>query len=309
LNKCYTTSRNVPKQKKKPEIYIDELPEDYRLQLGNYKKPIYIDPNKADLLYCATGSKETFIKFRYTQNQRNKETRRKKHQKILENEKEENPITHEMELLLSSCSSKTDDFEKFKDYIIIKNKVNFELQPFYNRELWRKLRLSTFVRTKQSESKMIENFKKKFGGPEDAFVSIGDWAQKSQMKFHAPTKGKGFRDVFRKAGYSVYLVNERYTSKRCSKCKHSGAECEKFRIIENPRPGKRPKNSVLCNGLVRCKICNTLFNRDTNAVLNIRQVTLCALRLKERPKYLTLKTNSNPVEDLSSIAGVKHETV
>ena len=297
-NKLFTT-RKVPKQIKTPEIYIDNLSEDIRITLNKTKTPVYIDPNKADLLYCGSGSKETFIKFRYTQNQRNKETRRKKHQKILEAEKVKNPLTLELETELSKFSSKTISFQKFKEYILVKNKVNHELLPFYNRILWRKLRLSAFVRTKQSESKMIKNFKNKFGSPENAFIAIGDWSQKSQMKFHEPTKGKGFRSIFRKAGYSVYLVNEKYTSKRCSKC-HNGAECEKFKKIENPRPNR--ENSVICNGLVRCKICKTLFNRDTNAVLNIRQITLRALKLKRRPTYLC--KNSNPV-----IAGVNHETV
>jgi hypothetical protein len=33
------------------------------------------------------------------------------------------------------------------------------------------------------------------------------------------TKGKGFREMFRKAGYQVVLLNEHNTSSKCIHCK------------------------------------------------------------------------------------------
>lgn len=49
-------------------------------------------------------------------------------------------------------------------------------------------------------------------------VWFGDFEQKKHMKFKEPTKGKGMRTLFRKAGFPSYLVDEFRTSCRCSKC-------------------------------------------------------------------------------------------
>jgi hypothetical protein len=49
-------------------------------------------------------------------------------------------------------------------------------------------------------------------------------------------KGKGFRTLFRKAGYKVYLVDEFRMSCRCSHCESDDGICKTFRECENPRP-------------------------------------------------------------------------
>ena len=64
-----------------------------------------------------------------------------------------------------------------------------------------------------------------------------------------PTKGIGFRNMFRKSGSQVYLVDEFRTSCRCYNCE--GGECFKFREIGNPKPAKN--NSILSHGLLLCK--------------------------------------------------------
>ena len=279
------TGKFAPKQPKLvPELYINEIEKSVREQMKT-RKIISIDPNKDDLIYCSTGTRETFETFRYTQNQRRKETRVKKYKKILQKEKKDFPETHEFEKLLSETNSKTIDFQKFREYIRLKSIVNLKLKEFYEREIWRKFRLSVFVKTKISESRMIENFKKKFGEAKDVVVAFGDWSQKKQMKFKEPTKGKSFRTLFRKAGYSVFLVDEFRTSKMCSCCKKEEGVCEKFKKIFSPRPWRKDVENI-CNGLVKCKTCNTLFNRDVNSTLNIREIALNALNGLERPSFL-----------------------
>ena len=65
----------APKPKKGDgEIYIDEV-DDYA-PLTN-KRVIAIDPNMSDLLYCVEGDTKDQTKFRYTQDQRRKETQAK----------------------------------------------------------------------------------------------------------------------------------------------------------------------------------------------------------------------------------------
>ena len=119
------------------------------------------------------------------------------------------------------------------------------------------------------------------GEPETTIIAIGDFEQRKHRKFKEPVKGKGFRTLFRKAGYGVYLVDEFRTSCRCSAC---GGECKTFRVCENPRPFRT--GSVLRHGLVSCETCSRLWNRDTNAASNIWKIAVRAIRGEARPGYL-----------------------
>ena len=103
-----------------------------------------------------------------------------------------------------------------------------------------------------------------------------------------PVKGKGFRTLLRKKGYEVYLVNEFRTSCRCNHCE---GECKTFRKCSNPRPWK--KNIITRHGLLECKTCNRLWNRDMNGSLNILKICKEAIAGNERPAYLkrSIKTS------------------
>ena len=138
---------------------------------------------------------------------------------------------------------------------------------------------------KRSEHKMLNKFKAKFGTPEETIIGFGDWEQKKQMKYKEPTKGIGMRTLFRKAGYHVYLVDEFRTSCRCSKCE---GECEKFRECQNPRPWKK-NETTLRHGLLMCKTCKGLWNRDVNSSFNIFKIVEETIAGKGRPEYLQRK--------------------
>ncbi|KAH9254010.1 hypothetical protein BASA81_007885 [Batrachochytrium salamandrivorans] len=114
----------------------------------------------------------------------------------------------------------------------------------------------------------------------------GDWSRGSQMKFLEPTKGVGMRKLFSRAGYEVVLVDEFRTSCTCFGCE--GGACEKFRVVENPRPWMRAKRPmVLRHGLLRCKTCERLWNRDRNGSLNIMRCAQAARLGGQRPSYMT----------------------
>ena len=120
--------------------------------------------------------------------------------------------------------------------------------PFYSEYIFRKLKLGGYMRRQITEARLLARFKKLFDGPESTIVAIGDFDQRKHRKHHEPVKGKGFRTLFRKAGYDVYLVDEFRTSCRCSAC---GGECKTFRACENPRPYRT--GSVLRHGLVQVR--------------------------------------------------------
>jgi hypothetical protein len=198
---------------------------------------------------------------------------------------DKNIIEYETEL--SQYNRKTLDIEKFKIYIREKNRINHILFGFYRKELFRKLKLGRYINTKRNEQKMINQFKKTFGNPEETIICIGDWEQRKQMKYKEPTFGKGMRILFRKKNYKVYLVDEFRSSCKCSNCKKK--VCEKFRVRQHPN--KKKDELHLVHGLLRYKSGYGLWNRDRNGSSNIYKIELKAINKLERPSYLCRESN------------------
>ena len=297
--------KRIPKGKKvNSEKYIDELEKKDYERLQN-KTLVAIDPNKSDLVYAVDGIEKERNQFRYTQDQRRKETKQKKYRDIVLDLKEEKIFCDtyienaeekklyksviELETELSKYNKKTLNVEKFKKYLIKKNEINKLLYSFYEKEIFRKLRLNGYLNRLRSEQMMINNFIEKFDKPENTVIAFGDFEQKKQMKYKEPTKGKGMRDILRKAGFEVYLVDEFRTSCRCNVCE---GECETFRICKNPRPWQNEKLTTR-HGLTRCKTCKVLWNRDENSSCNIYILAKNAIRRKKRPEYLCRQQKEN----------------
>jgi hypothetical protein len=285
--------KKLPMMKKKisKELYIDELEDYTKLQT---KKIISIDAGKMDLIYCVNGSTKDATTFRYSQDQRRKETKMKKYNNIIigmKHNKIQGKTIIEYETEISNYNRKTLDIIKYKEYLQVKNRINHILFGFYRKELFRKLKFGRFINTKRNEQKMISQFKKTFGNPEEVVICIGDWEQRQQMKYKEPTLGKGMRTLFRKNNYKVYLVDEFRTSCKCSNC--NGGICEKFRVRENPRPNK--DDLRLVHGLLRCKSGCGLWNRDRNGASNIYKIAYNAIHKKERPSYLCREISNQAV--------------
>jgi hypothetical protein len=271
------------KKNKVEEQYIHKLDSPKKKELLE-KKLIGIDPGKSDLLYCID---EKGTKFRYTQNQRRFETKKKKFNKIRQKEGEtiiENKSLSKWEEELSEYNSKTLEFDEFKKYLEAKNKISKKIIIKYREEIYRKLKFKTFINTQSSEANMLNNLKKKFRcDPSKTVIGIGDYEETHHRKYHEPVKGKGFRKLLRRGGYELYLVNEYRTSCRCSWCgkQEIEGECEKFR--EKPHENGK---TYLVHGLLRCKTCWRMWNRDVNGSQNILQVVRNELEGKGRPKHL-----------------------
>jgi len=261
---------------------------------------IGIDPGKEDLIYATNGQKikkkngkEKISTFRYSQNQRRKETKMKKYKKIINNDKKNNQINNktieELESSLSNYNSKTCDYKLFKEYVKNKNKLNILVQTYYEKKLYRKLKWYSYINKKKSESWMINNFKNKFGGPTNTLVCIGDFSQKHSMKYKEPTKGKSIRKLFKNAGYKLYLVNEFNTSKKSF---IDGNDMEKFRIRNHPKPWLKNTTKQV-HGLLRSENVtlnnnpkHVLVNRDLNGSMNILKKAKCIINNIDIPKYL-----------------------
>jgi len=283
--------KRLPSAKKgvSKELYIDELNDYSTLQ---NKKIVGIDPGKSDLIYCVDDASKDANVFRYSQDQRRKETKMKKYNNIIlgmKTKKIQGKSVIDYETELSLYNRKTLCMDKFKAYINEKNRINHLLFDFYAKQLFRKLKFGRHINIKRNEQKMIRDFRKMYGNPEEVVICIGDWEQRKQMKYKEPTLGKGMRGLLRKNKYKVYLVDEFRTSCKCSKC--DGGVCEKFMVRKNPRPNK--DDMRLVHGLLRCKSGCGLWNRDRNGSSNIYKIAYQAIHKLERPSYLCREIKSN----------------
>ncbi|KAL0223008.1 hypothetical protein P9112_002398 [Eukaryota sp. TZLM1-RC] len=105
------------------------------------------------------------------------------------------------------------------------------------------------------------------------------------MKFKKPTKRKGLRILFKKAGYKVFLIDEFRTSCCCFTCKKAEKTVETFRWCRNLRPWNMHEMSTRY-GLTMCDSCESIWNRDRNAVLNTLAVMEVHVKGGDRPVYL-----------------------
>ena len=194
----------------------------------------------------------------------------------------------EIEQELSEYNHKTLDFDKYKDYLGKKIEIASKVASEYQDQLYRKLKWNTYMNRQRVEDQFMNKFKELW--PPDKFiVGIGDYGPSHHMKHLEPVKGKGFRKMFRRKGYEIYLVDEYRTSIRCYNCGCGGqiGRCEKFRECENPNPKKRERRPrVIRHGLLMCQTCRTPWCRDTNSSFNILKIMSETASGRGRPEYL-----------------------
>ncbi|ORE08235.1 hypothetical protein BCV72DRAFT_303884 [Rhizopus microsporus var. microsporus] len=163
---------------------------------------------------------------------------------------------------------------------------------------FRKLKLSSKINKQQSNKKLANDLKKKFG--KDAVLILGDWMV-NYVEFHEPIREKGMRLMLRKEGFTALLINEYKTSSFCPECEIG--ELETFKIMP----------TVKRHGLLRCKNQNCLkiqqtsrlWNRDLAAVLNFRSILQSLRETGARPERFTRYTME---DNRRKRKGTQHES-
>ena len=261
-----------------PFHYVEDLHDE---QLENFKeRPIVgADPGKFNLLYLVDGEGK---KLRYTAIQRRRESLSKRNRTILLSEKSKHGITEKESQLLEQ-NSKTANYDKFKTYLIAKNKLNEELSNFYQQELYRKMKWRRFVYARKSEDKFLNKMEEAYG--KNAVIAYGDWSRSSQMKYFMPTMGVGLRRLVAKR-FQTVTVNEFRTSKLCCRCNDELCHLR----VKKDNKSKKVFRCLVCNGCASSESKQPVFvTRDLNSAKNIRQLALAWLNERTRPSVFTRK--------------------
>ena len=239
------------------------------------------DPGKHSLVYMMDKNGN---KLQFTASQRKVESYGKRNERILLQEKKRNNII-EKETHLSSKNSKSVDYEKFKIYLVEKDKLNKETIEFYRKEVWRKMKFRQYSYGKKSIDTILNKIKETFG--ENILIGYGNWGRTTQMKNIMPTMNKGLRKLIHKK-YDTITINEFYTSQRC-------CECYNELKHQKDKKGKEIYRLFCCSNCVSSKnkngVCRT---RDKNSAISIMKLAKEWLNNQTRPIEFQLKHTPSP---------------
>jgi len=267
--------------------------EDLSLEQLNTLKDVNIvgcDPGKRSLVYMMDSNGK---KLQYTAPQRKRESKAKTNQRILLVEKKQNNII-EKETHLSFQNSKSVDYEKFKKYLVEKDKLNKETTEFYKRDLWRKMKFRQYSYGKKSIDKFLNKIKETFGN--NILIGYGNWSRSTQMKHFMPTMNKGLRKQIHKK-YNTITINECNTSKKC-------CECNNDLSYYKDSNGNKQFRLLVCSGCVRPQVKQIVFRtRDANSAINIMNITKCWIDKQERPDCFQISsfTTSNTKKEMEKV--------
>lgn len=319
LTKC----KNLNNEKE--DVYVEDLNDD-DLKILKTKKLVSVDPGKKGL--CLMDEERNNLN--YNTIQRRKESLRKRNNYIMNIEKENNNIIKK-ENTLSDYNSKTVYYEKFKDFIREKNRVNNLVSNFYEKKLFRKLKFRTQIYLRKSEDKFINNIEKTFNkGKKDKekkdeeqkdeeqkdeekkeiVIIYGDWSNPRQMKHLMPSSNIGLKRLIEKK-YKVLMIDEYCTSKLCSKCnkelKHYKMSKKDIEKYENKHKMKLKSTEITKHRLLVCSGCcgsenkkSTYWNRDVNACINMLKLTQEWIKTKSRN---VLFSRNHQIKTLTDIQG------
>ena len=228
------------------------------------------DPGKHSLVYMMDNQGN---KLQYSASQRKIESYGKRNERILLQEKKRNNII-EKETHLSSKNSKSVDYDKFKVFLVEKDKLNKETTEFYKRDVWRKMKFRQYSYGKKSTDTFLNKIKEIFG--ENIIIGYGNWSRSSQMKHIMPTMNKGLRKLIHKK-YDTITINEYHTSQKCCECYNDLKHCK-------DKKGKEIYRLFQCSNCVSYENKNTAFRtRDKNSAISIMKLTKEWIKTQTRP--------------------------
>jgi len=248
---------------------IEDLSKEQLDTLKN-RNIVGLDPGKNSLVYMMDKNGN---KLQYTASQRKIESYGKRNQRILLQEKKKNNIIKK-ETQLSLQNSKSMDYEKYKTYLIEKDKLNKETIEFYKKEVWRKMKFRQYSYGKKSIDTFLHKIQETFG--KNILIGYGNWSRTTQMKYIMPTMNKGLRKLIHKK-YDTITINEYYTSQKC-------CDCNGLLNHYKDKKGNEIYRLFTCSNCVSCENKKVVFRtRDKNSAVNIMKLTKCWIENQTRP--------------------------
>ena len=246
-------------------------------------KLVSLDPGKIRPITMIDENNK-FLK--YTACRRRFETYTKRSNYIILQEKKNNGIIQK-ETKLSNFKSRTTSVEEYKNFITNKSILNNEIKEFYQKPLFRKLAFRRFIRTKQSEVKLLNEIENTYLTKEEIkqgkkiVILHGDYSRTTQMKGCIPTPNIGMKKLLL-SRFDIVEINEFNTSKLYNKT---------LKEMENVSV-KRKKHKKSLHEILTPKEetkCRIFVNRDVNACKNILLLGKCYLESQTRPEEFTRK--------------------
>ena len=250
--------------------------------MDNYKL-VSLDPGK---IRPITMIDENHKFFKYTACRRRVETYTKRSNYVILQEKKKHGIIQK-ETKLSNFKSRTIKPEEYKNFIKNKTVLNQEVKEFYQQPLFRKLAFRRFIRTKQSEVKLLNEIETTYLTKEEIkqgkkiVILHGDYSRTTQMKGCIPTPNIGIKKLLM-SRFEIVEINEFNTSKLYNKTRK---EMENVTV-------KRKKHKKTLHEILTPKEetkCRIFVNRDVNACKNILLLGKCYLESQTRPDEFTRK--------------------
>ncbi|KAL0080489.1 hypothetical protein F4703DRAFT_1868955 [Phycomyces blakesleeanus] len=235
--------------------YIHDLsPEQHEIICG---RCVLIDPGRRGLLYCM--HEESTVKaprcYRYTSNQKNIRLKRTKFRHILQDLKAQAPNVIAAEREISQTSGRANNTTNFAFHTSVKAANSSILSSFYTstvsrtskKPLFRKLRFSSYINQRKASERLAKDIRAKFG--QDCVLVMVNWSA-HHNRYHEHIKGVEMRNLLRKHGFNVCLIDEYATSRYCPRCYQPSLQT--FKQVENPRPYRRSQMLTMTrHGLLR----------------------------------------------------------
>jgi hypothetical protein len=260
-------------------IKLNELTkEECNKYLDTNYKLVALDPG-VNRIASIIDEKNNFYK--YSGCRRRFENYSKRSKQIIQNEKEKNNIIAK-ETELSKFNSRTLKIDEYKKFIVQKTKTNDDLKEFYNNILFRKLDFRRYVKTKQSEHKLLDEIENKFLTTEDKqndkklLIFYGNWSKGGNtLKGTNSTPGISFKRLLHKR-FEILETDEFRTSKLYNKT---------FKEMINVKV-KKGKHSKYLHEILTPKEeteKRIYVNRDKNACKNILYIGKYYIEKQLRP--------------------------
>ena len=135
-------------------------------------------------------------------------------------------------------NKKSSDFERFKEYIRVKNMVGERIGRVYSNTIFRKLKWYSHVERERYFDSMVRKIKSTFGGKK---VLYGDFEGKHSLKGTCPSPGIGLKRRISR-DIEIYNLDEFRTSKLDHKFE---SKCSNMRVRDDNGKKVRKIHSIL----------------------------------------------------------------